>query len=278
MSPAFCARSGACRSTSVRRSSCVSSRDGRYAEIADTIGVSVSRRRDADLPRPEVAAPQGVVAPFPCSGAAARPLLSRSLFEGGVIAERGAAAGTGLLVKAAVAIVAARFGTGVGGDRAVAPLLRQPRHRALVSHRRAQGAEDGLTAQRCGTAAFGLVTARRARARPRARATGAQATCCSRSGPGSAAAPPRPPGLGNQSGRVSQVTAPVSGLTSTVQQVVEAPTAALPVQHSEPAYRLRSTSRQSPSSASRRPRCPCLKPFCSDGGRKIPSERVSTRS
>ena len=75
---AFCARSDACRSTSARRSSCVSSRDGSYAEIADTIGSLRVGRRDADLPRAKVVAPQAHSALRVARGRPAPELAQRS--------------------------------------------------------------------------------------------------------------------------------------------------------------------------------------------------------
>ena len=87
-----------------------------YAEIADTIGVSVSAvetlifrgRRSLRL---KASALRALVAvPLPSS--------LTPLFEGGGIAAGGGAAfGTGFLVKAAVALVAGVVATGVAGDR-----------------------------------------------------------------------------------------------------------------------------------------------------------------
>src|SRR3989440_2590545 len=110
-----------------------------YAEIADTIGVSVSAvetlifRARKSL-RLKASALRALVAvPLPSS-------LSQFFEGGGVLAGGGAAFGTGFLVKAAVALVARVVATGVGGDRnrpAVAaagstprPATGQARHRA----------------------------------------------------------------------------------------------------------------------------------------------------
>ena len=69
------------------------------------------------------------------------PSSLTQLFEGGgVVAGGGAAAGTGLVLKAAVAIVAAALGTGIGGDRSRRALLRRIRARALFPHSRSKGA------------------------------------------------------------------------------------------------------------------------------------------
>src|SRR5438876_1443030 len=84
-----------------------------YAEIADTIGVSVSAVealifRGRKSLRLKASALRSLAAvPLPSS-------LTQFFGEGGIIAGGGAAAGTGFLVKAAVAIVAAAVGTGVG--------------------------------------------------------------------------------------------------------------------------------------------------------------------
>ena len=87
-----------------------------YAEIADTIGVSVSAvetlifraRKTLRLKASSLRSLAAV--PLPTS-------LTRLFESGGVVAGGGAAAGTGLVMKAAVVIVAAALGTGVGGDR-----------------------------------------------------------------------------------------------------------------------------------------------------------------
>src|SRR6478736_1153439 len=81
-----------------------------YAEIADTIGVSVSAvetlifraRKSLRLKASSLRSLAAV--PLPTS-------LTRLFEGGGVVAGGGAAAGTGLVMKAAVAIVAAALGT-----------------------------------------------------------------------------------------------------------------------------------------------------------------------
>ena len=81
-----------------------------YAEIADTIGVSVSAvetlifraRKTLRLKASSLRSLAAV--PLPTS-------LTRLFEGGGVVAGGGAAAGTGLVIKAAVAIVAAAVGT-----------------------------------------------------------------------------------------------------------------------------------------------------------------------
>ncbi len=88
-----------------------------YAEIADTIGVSVSAvetlifRARKSLRLKASSLRSLAVVPLPSS-------LTQFFAGGGVVAGGGAAVGTGFLVKAAVAIVVAALGTGgVGGDR-----------------------------------------------------------------------------------------------------------------------------------------------------------------
>jgi RNA polymerase sigma factor (sigma-70 family) len=92
-----------------------------YAEIADTIGVSVSAvetlifRARKSL-RLKASALRALVAvPLPSS--------LTQLFDsgGGFVAGGGAAAGTGFLLKAAVALVAGVVATGVGGHRNESP-------------------------------------------------------------------------------------------------------------------------------------------------------------
>jgi RNA polymerase sigma factor (sigma-70 family) len=87
-----------------------------YAEIADTIGVSVSAvetlifRARRSLRLKASALRSLAVVPLPTS-------LTQFFDTGGVAAGGGAVAGGGLLVKAAVAIVAGALATGVSSDR-----------------------------------------------------------------------------------------------------------------------------------------------------------------
>jgi RNA polymerase sigma factor (sigma-70 family) len=208
-----------------------------YAEIADTIGVSMSavetlifRARKSLRLKASALRALGAV-PLPSS-------LTQFFAGGGVVAGGGAAVGTGFLVKAAVAIVAAALGTGVGGDRGrPAAASAQPtlgvgvtpsstgRDEGLkVEPVRKRGVLDGHSAAGKGSAASSA-TGR----------TGDVAAVDSgtRQAPAGQSASPTSStrASSTQSGPVSQVvTAPVSDLTSTVQQVVEEPAAALPVQ------------------------------------------------
>ena len=87
-----------------------------YAEIADTIGVSVSAvetlifRARRSLRLKASALRSLVVVPLPTS-------LTQFFDTGGVVAGGGAVAGGGLLVKAAVAIFAGALATGISSDR-----------------------------------------------------------------------------------------------------------------------------------------------------------------
>ena len=87
-----------------------------YAEIADTIGVSVSAvetlifRARRSLRLKASALRSLAVVPLPTS-------LAQFFDTGGVVSGGGAVAGGGLLLKAAVAIVAGALATGIGGDR-----------------------------------------------------------------------------------------------------------------------------------------------------------------
>jgi RNA polymerase sigma factor (sigma-70 family) len=206
-----------------------------YAEIADTIGVSVSAVealifRGRKSLRLKASALRSLAAvPLPTS-------LTQFFGEGGIIAGGGAAAGTGFLLKAAVAIVAAALGTGVGGDhsRPVAAAAHPSTGSGVAPS--SKGGDEGLQAQQLRklavrdghTASKGLPASAATGRTDDAAAVdaGTQSTSA-----GQLASPASNPGVSSTlSGAVSQVTAPLSDLTSSVQQVVEAPTAALPVQ------------------------------------------------
>jgi hypothetical protein len=200
-----------------------------YAEIADTIGVSIPAVetlifRGRKTLRLKASSLRSLAAvPLPSS-------LTR-LFDGGVVAGGGAAAGTGLVMKAAVAIVAAALGTGIGGDRS-RPADAAATHPStgVVLAPSNKGAEDGLKTQQ-------VRNARESATSKGSHASGAtgRAGDVAAVGPGTGQATAgqaasTTQASSNQAGPVSQVTTAVSDLTSTVQQVVEAPTAVLPVQ------------------------------------------------
>jgi len=204
-----------------------------YAEIADTIGVSTSAvetlifraRKTLRLKASSLRSLAAV--PLPSS-------LTRLFEGGGVVAGGGAAAGSGLVLKAAVAIVAAALGTGVGGDRSRPATAATPSGTGFVLAPSNRGAEDGLKTQQvrnrgvrvaeeaAGKGSHSSGTAGRAGDVAAVGFGTGQATAGQTASTTQASS--------NPSGPVSQVTAPVSDLTSTVQQVVDAPTAALPVQ------------------------------------------------
>jgi RNA polymerase sigma factor (sigma-70 family) len=194
-----------------------------YVEIADTIGVSVSAVealifRGRKSLRLKASALRSLAAvPLPTS-------LTRFFGEGGIIAGGGAAAGTGFLVKAAVAIVAAAIGTGVGGDHSgrVAAAANPSTGYGVAPS--SKGGDDGLKAQQVRKLAV--------RAGHNAASKGSPPSAGSQQASAGQLASPAPNTRVSSTlfGPVSQVTAPLSDLTSSVQQVVEAPTAALPVQ------------------------------------------------
>jgi RNA polymerase sigma factor (sigma-70 family) len=208
-----------------------------YAEIADTIGVSVSAvetlifraRKTLRLKASSLRSLAAV--PLPTS-------LTRLFEGGGVVAGGGAAAGTGLVLKAAVAIVAAAVGTGVGGDRTRPATAATHPATGFVLAPSNKGAENGLKTQQIRN---GGVQARESATSKGSQASGATGrssdVAAAGVGTGQATAGQSASTTqassnqtsGNQAGPVSQVTAPVSNVTSTVKQVVEAPTAALPV-------------------------------------------------
>ena len=115
-----------------------------YAEIADTIGVSVSAvetlifraRKSLRLKASALRALAAV--PLPSS-------LTQLFEGGGAVAGGGAVVGTGLLVKVAVALVAGAVATGMGVDRKLLPGIAggaTPRAAANVQSR-----ADGFTAR-----------------------------------------------------------------------------------------------------------------------------------
>ncbi len=207
-----------------------------YAEIADMIGVSVSAvetlifrgRRSLRLRASSLRSLAAV--PLPTS-------LTRLFEGGGVVAGSGAAAGTGLLVKAAVAIVAAALGTGIGGDHSRPATAAARPSTGFGVTPSSKDAEGGLKAQQVQEVGVRGGDSAASKGSPASAATGradevAEVAAVTRQTPAGQSASPtsNTAAPGTQFGPVSQVTAPVSDLTSSVQQVVEAPTAALPVQ------------------------------------------------
>jgi RNA polymerase sigma factor (sigma-70 family) len=207
-----------------------------YAEIADTIGVSVSAvetlifraRKSLRLKASSLRALAAV--PLPNS-------LTQLFAGGGVVAGGGAAVGTGFVVKAAVAVVAAALGTGVGGDQS--RLVAAPVHPSSGSGvaPSSNGGAEGQKAEQVQQVAARSGPSAASKGSPASAATGragdvAAVDAGARQAPAEQSDSPTSStqASSTQSGPVSQVTAPVSDLTSPVQQVVEAPTAAPPVQ------------------------------------------------
>jgi len=201
-----------------------------YAEIADTIGVSVSAvetlifraRKSLRIKASSLRSLAAV--PLPTS-------LTQFFGGGGVIAGGGAAVGTGFLVKAAVAIVAAALGTGVRGDHggpaADAAYLRSGSSVAQTS----TSVASDLTAKRSAKLRLGGGHGATGKGPSSSAATGAANGGTQQAAAGqSAASSSNTQTSSTQTGPASQVTTTVSGLTNPVQQVVEAPTTALPVQ------------------------------------------------
>ncbi len=198
-----------------------------YAEIADTIGVSVSAvetlifraRKSLRIKASSLRSLAAV--PLPTS-------LTQFFEGGGVIAGGGAAVGTGFLVKAAVAIVAAALGTGVGGDQSgPAAAAADP----STVEQSSTGDASGLTAQWSAKLRVGGGHGAAGKGSSSSAATGAAGGGTQQASAGQSASPSSSTQTSStQSSPVSQVTTTVSGLTSTVQQVVEGPTAAVPVQ------------------------------------------------
>jgi len=199
-----------------------------YAEIADTIGVSVSAvetlifrgRRSLRL---KASALRALVAvPLPSS--------LTPLFEGGGIAAGGGAAfGTSFLVKAAVALVAGVVATGVAGDRngpsAAAAGSTQPASR-----------ESSLPVGRAGSlSSRRIVNQDRVRARSETIRIGTNQPDGPTAG-GAVSRPPAPADGWPATAATSSTTpvpalpSPVSAVTDAVQAAVPTVSTALPVQ------------------------------------------------
>ncbi len=203
-----------------------------YAEIADTIGVSVSAVetlifRGRKSLRLKASALRALVAvPLPSS-------LSQFLEGGGVLAGGGAAFGTGFLVKAAVALVAGVVATGVGGDRnrpAVAAAGSTPRPATGQARHRAESlvARPGLRSLKASDARS--VDRARARSAPIGSETKPSLPALGAAVQGQAP-PVEGPATTNTSSVVpaAPLSSPVSSLTDTVEAAVPAVPASLPV-------------------------------------------------
>jgi RNA polymerase sigma factor (sigma-70 family) len=207
-----------------------------YAEISDTIGVSVSAvetlifRARKSLRMRASALRSLAAVPLPTS--------LTQFFEGGggVLAGGGTVAGTSFLVKAAVAIIAAALGTGVGGDRRGFATAAADPSTGLALAQSSPGGPNGLKAQQTNKLRVraGLRVGRNSSvAKPAAtsREDGVTALAAAQGAAAQAASSTSSTQVsGTQSSPVSQVATTASNPTSSVQEVVAAPVAALPVQ------------------------------------------------
>ena len=205
-----------------------------YAEIAETIGVSVSAvetlifRARKSLRLKASALRSLAVVPLPSS-------LTQFFDTGGVVAGGGAVAGGGFLAKALVALVAGAFATGVGGDRS-GPAAAAPDRGSSATGWSLAGGQTarGLRLPAISGARVGLErgvwtsAAKKARRSGRptralvdvAPAVSAQSTSSQVARSSTAPEPKGSP----VSAPVSQVSDAVSTLAGTVQQPVQIPT------------------------------------------------------
>jgi RNA polymerase sigma factor (sigma-70 family) len=210
-----------------------------YAEIADTIGVSVSAvetlifRARRSLRLKASALRTLAVVPLPTS-------LAQFFDTGGVVAGGGAVAGGGLLLKAAVAIVAGALATGIGSDPSgPASAAHSSTHRIAASSWQlaagfpTRGARD-VSASR-GTPLPGANPAR-----PGARGIGIGSQHAGDPGQGPEAhgqtVAQAPTGSASAArtqsaplSQVSKVTDQAASLVGEAQKALESPAAALPV-------------------------------------------------
>ena len=210
-----------------------------YAEIADTIGVSVSAvetlifRARRSLRLKASALRSLAVVPLPTS-------LAQFFDTGDVVAGGGAVAGGGLLVKAAVAIVAGALATGIGSDRS-GPASAAPSSTDGIAAPTWQVAAGFRThGVRAASGSRGARTPGAKTARPAATENGigsqgagepalgpqAHGQTVGQTPAGSAPTPTTQSGLLSP---VSQVTDQVARLGGEAQKALESPAAALPV-------------------------------------------------
>jgi RNA polymerase sigma factor (sigma-70 family) len=193
-----------------------------YAEIADTIGVSVSAvetlifrgRRSLRLKASSLRAL--VVVPLPSS-------LTPLVEGGGIAAGGGAAFGTGFLVKAAVALVAGVVATGVSGDRngpSVAAAGSTPRPASGESSHPVDGVAGAISVSRR------IVEQHGVQARSETTRTGTNAPAGLTIG-GAVSGPPAHADAGPASAATAS-TIPVPALPSPVSAVTDAVQAAVP--------------------------------------------------
>ena len=199
-----------------------------YAEISDTIGVSVSAvetlifRARRSLRLKASAIRTLAVVPLPSS-------LSR-LFEGGGLVTGGGTLAGGFLIKAAVAVIAGAVATGIGGDHSGPATAASEAPTSLTAPAPFAGAgtpEAGWRVRASSAAAgvaggakarIGVAATEPAAGRVTAPVTGSQA------GPETTAAQ----GSSTPSTPVSQATTQVVNLVETTAQAVELPAVTVP--------------------------------------------------
>ena len=210
-----------------------------YAEIADTIGVSVSAvetlifRARRSLRLKASALRSLAVVPLPTS-------LAQFFDTGGVVAGGGAVAGGGVLLKAAVAIVAGALATGIGGDRSGPATAAPSSTHRLAAPSWQVAAGFPTRGARAVSASRGARVPGAKTARPGAREIGINSRLAGQPGlgpqargqtvaqapAGSAPTPTTQPGPLSQ---VSQVADQAASLVGEAQKALESPAAALPV-------------------------------------------------
>jgi RNA polymerase sigma factor (sigma-70 family) len=208
-----------------------------YAEIADTMAVSVSAvetlifraRKSLRLKASSVRSLAAV--PLPTS-------LTQFFGGGGVIAGGGAGVGTGVLLKAAVAIVAAAFGTSVGGDNTRPATASPSPTTGSAAARASAGGVQGPNAEQAGRLGIRSGADAATKSSPGKTATGLAAGLAAvdpvtgqlPAGQGASPSSDTGPTAKSHSGLVSQVTTAAADLAGSAQQVVASPASALPVQ------------------------------------------------
>jgi RNA polymerase sigma factor (sigma-70 family) len=202
-----------------------------YAEISDTIGVSVSAvetlifraRRSLRLRTSALRALTAVPLPGSLVG----------LFEGGtVVAGGGALAGSGFLIKAAIALMAGAVATGVGGgqrDSATAsapdsatPAANAPASTVVAAVTARFGSPQGSKLRRTGSAKR---TKPEATMAPGGKHSGDSTTANGKEAPSGASTTSGSTPLST----VTQAAEPVTNVVNTVEETVTAATPSLPV-------------------------------------------------
>jgi len=209
-----------------------------YAEIADTMAVSVSAvetlifraRKSLRLRASSVRSLAAV--PLPSS------LTQFFGGGGGVTVGGGAAVGTGVVLKAAVAIVAAALGTSFGGDSTRPATAAARPTTGSVAATASKGSSQESKGQQAGRLGGPGGAGAVSKSSPANTAIGPAAGLASGGAlggqfPTGRSAPPvshTPPATNSPTGPVSQVATAAADLVGSAEQVVASPTSALPVQ------------------------------------------------